>query len=176
MLSADLSCSIVISWVMSSVMSQRSYHSIAFTVCTSVGGACSLPHGRILMPRTRVVSAITSDMNWNPLSVMRFVGRYAWRVMLSTSTRAMVFASILVTQYVNKYRENTSMAVTIAVYPFDGSSNRTMSICKESSGPIARAEVLFIGGVSNLSSVRLVCLHSMHWLMCLAILDAKPSE
>ena len=57
-------------------------------------------------------------------------------VMMSTSAFAIVLASLLVTQYVNKYREITYLAVTIAVYPFDGSSNGTMSVCGASSGPM----------------------------------------
>ena len=55
------------------------------------------------------------------LSVMMVVRRYAWRVMMSTNALAMVLATILVTQYVNKYRENTSVAVTLAVYTFEWS-------------------------------------------------------
>ena len=94
------------------------------------------------------MSVITSDMKWVPSAVMIFVGKYARCVMMSTRARAMVLASIRVTQYVKRYRENSSMTVTI-----DGSSNRTMSIRNASSGPIASLEVLIIGGVSSLWSV-----------------------
>ena len=67
-----------------------------------------------------------------------------------------------------------SMAVIIAVNPLEGSSNGTISICKASSGPIASLEVSIIGGVRRRLSVRFVCTHFMHWLMCLAIFAAKP--
>ena len=47
-----------------------------------------------------------------------------------------------------------SMAVAIAVSPLDGSSNGTMSICRASSGPLASLDVLIIGGVRRMLSVR----------------------
>ena len=65
------------------------------------------------------------------------------------------------------------MAVTIAVNPLDGSSKGTMSICRASSGPIASLDVSIIGGVRRRLSVRFVCMHFMHWLICLAILAAR---
>ena len=89
------------------------------------------------MPSTGVVSFITSNVIWVRLSVMMVVWRYADLVRVSNSTRAIVLASILVTQYMNKYRETSPMAVTMAVYQFDGSLNGKMSICKASSGPNA---------------------------------------
>ena len=124
-------------------------------------------------PKTRNVSAITSDINWVPVSVMMVVERYAWRIIMSTSAFAMVLASILVTQYVNRYRENTSMAVTIAVYPFDGSPNGTMTIPKASSCPIASWDVIIIGGVSIRLSACFVRMHFLHWLMCSVIMAAR---
>ena len=53
------------------------------------------------IPRTRVASAITTDLICVPLSDMIAVGRYVWRVMMLTRALAMVLASILVTHYVN---------------------------------------------------------------------------
>ena len=115
------------------------------------------------IPRTWVVSPITSDINWVPSFVMMVVGRYAWRVMVFTSTRAKVLSSILVTQYVNMYRERSSMAVAIAVYPLDGSLNGKLSIRVSSADPIASLDVLINGGMSSLLYVRLVCVSCIVW-------------
>ena len=98
------------------------------------------------------------------------------RDMMSTSICAMVLASTLMTQYVNKYRYITSMAVTIAVYQFDWSSNGALSISKASYGPIASLDVLIIDRVSNLLSVCFFCMHFIHLLLCLVILSARPGK
>ena len=57
--------------------------------------------------------------------------------MMSINTRANVFVSTRATLYAKRCREKTSMAVMMPLFPPDGSSNGTMSICMASSGSIA---------------------------------------
>ena len=58
-------------------------------------------------------SATTSDRNCEPLSDKINVGKYACLVMTSTRHRPIVRAVAFCVGYANKYRENTSIIVTI---------------------------------------------------------------
>ena len=93
--------------------------------------------------------------------------------MMSVETRATVFVSTRTTLYAKWYRENTTMPVMIALYPLDGSSNDTMSICMASSGPIAICDVSMMGGVMVLFRVLFVCMQSLHCDVCVDIFECK---
>ena len=90
-------------------------------------------------PGRRVVSLITWDVDAVRLSERSVVGKEACLVMMLKLTLAIALASWLDVGYVNKKRENTSLAVTIFSYPMDGCNSGTKSLCMASSGAKMRS-------------------------------------
>ena len=80
----------------------------------------------------------------------------------------------VVTHCAKRYREKTSIAVIMAVYPPDGVSKGTISICRASSGPSAILLVSIIGGVIFCVVILFVCMQCGQLLILLYISCASP--
>ena len=121
-----------------------------------------------------VISATTSDLNCEPLSDKNKVGRYACLVMTSTMQRPIVFAVTFFVGYANRYRENTSIIVTMFWYPDEFGRFGSMSISSMSSGPNTCSVLLIIFGQISLFWILLYLMQSSHCITHCLILFANP--
>ena len=97
--------------------------------------ACFVDAWLIWISSICVISVTTSDLNCEPLSDRISVGRYACLVMTSTMHRLTVRAVAFCAGYANKYRENSSINVTMFWYPAEFDRFGSMSISRMSFGP-----------------------------------------
>ena len=106
------------------------------------------------MPNILVYSSIIIDVNTDPLSVNSVVGRYECLVIISINTFAVDVAVASISGYANRYREKTSMAVMMQLYPPLGGKLGRRSICIASSGPKSHSGKLSSSGVIVVFGVR----------------------
>ena len=108
------------------------------------------------------ISATIVEVNADPLSMMRVVGRYECFVMISISTLTTFAAVASISGYANKYLGKTSIAVITDWYPplVDKFDNK--SICTASSGPRSHSGKLTNSDVIALFATRLSLAHTSH--------------
>ena len=128
--------------------------------------ACFVDTWMISISRICVISATTSDLNCEPLSDKIKVGRYACLVMTSTMQRPIVFAVTFCVVYANRYRENTSIIVTMFWHPAEFGRFGSMSISSMSYGPNTCSVLLIIFGRIWL---KLILLYLMQFYISLPV-------
>ena len=134
--------------------------------------ACFVDAWLIWFSSIRVISATTSDRNCEPLSDRINIGKCACLVM--TRHRPIVRAVAFCVGYANKYRENTSIIVTMFWYPAEFGRFGSMSISSMSSGPKTCSVLLIIFGRIWLLWILLYLMQSSHCITHCLILLANP--